>query len=121
MHFFSKVNNHSSESIYILTIVEGRLSFYDSWPQGPCPGMVLEVKIYDSFKKCFYAILLILKQLKQIVGQTSVNIMPLTLGHEVNVIITFISQSSGFASYLCLKLNVIFCDYLDIYISKIIW
>ena len=73
-----------------------------------------------SFKKCFYAILLLLKQLKHIVGQTSVNIMPLTLGHEVNVSMTFISQSSDFASYLCLKLNIIFCDDLEIYISKII-
>ena len=76
------------------------LSFYDAWPQGLCLGMVLVVKIYDSFKKSFYAILLILKQLKQIVGQTSVNIMPLTLGHEVKVRMTFISHSSDFASYL---------------------
>ena len=39
--------NHSSESIHIWTIgtLEGRLSFHDSSPQGPCPGMGLEVKI----------------------------------------------------------------------------
>ena len=39
--------NHSSESIPIWNIgtLEGRLSFHDSWPNGPCPGVGLEVKI----------------------------------------------------------------------------
>ena len=39
--------NHSSESIHIWTIgtLEGRLSFHDSSPQGPCPGVGLEVKL----------------------------------------------------------------------------
>ena len=39
--------NYSSESIPIWTIgtLEGRLSFQDYWPQGPCPGVGLEVKI----------------------------------------------------------------------------
>ena len=41
------LTNHSSESIHIWTIgtLEGRLSFQDSSPQGPCPGVGLEVKI----------------------------------------------------------------------------
>ena len=41
------LTNHSSESIHILTIgtLEGRLSFHDSSPQGPCPGVGLGVKI----------------------------------------------------------------------------
>ena len=41
------LTNHSSESIHIWTIgtLEGRLSFHDSSPQGPCPGVGLEVKI----------------------------------------------------------------------------
>ena len=41
------LTNRSSESIHIWTIgtLEGRLSFPDSSPQGPCPGVGLEVKI----------------------------------------------------------------------------
>ena len=43
------LTNHSSERIHIWTIgtctLEGRLSFHDSSPQGPCPGVGLEVKI----------------------------------------------------------------------------
>ena len=41
------LTNHSSESIHIWTIgtLEGRLSFHDSSPQGPWPGVGLEVKI----------------------------------------------------------------------------
>ena len=41
------LSNHSSESIHIWTIdtLEGRLLFHDSWPQGPCPRVGLEVKI----------------------------------------------------------------------------
>ena len=41
------LTNHSSESIHFWTIgtLEGRLSFHDSSPQGPCPGVGLEVKI----------------------------------------------------------------------------
>ena len=41
------LTNHSSESIHIWTTgtLEGQLSFHDSLPQGPCPGMGLEVKI----------------------------------------------------------------------------
>ena len=41
------LTNHSSESIHIWTIgtLEGLLSFHDSSPQGPCPGVGLEVKI----------------------------------------------------------------------------
>ena len=43
----SYLNSHSSESIYIWTIgtLESRLSLHDSWPQGWCPGVGLEVKI----------------------------------------------------------------------------
>ena len=43
----SYLDSHSSESIHIWTIgtLEGRLSFHDSWPQGWCPGVGLEVKI----------------------------------------------------------------------------
>ena len=43
----SYLDSHSSESIHIWTIgtLEGRLSFHDSWPQGWCPGVRLEVKI----------------------------------------------------------------------------
>ena len=41
------LTNHSSESIHIWTIgtLEGRLSFHDTSPKGPCPGVGLEVKI----------------------------------------------------------------------------
>ena len=41
------LTNHSSESIHIWTIgtLEGRLSFHDSSPQGPCPRVGLEIKI----------------------------------------------------------------------------
>ena len=41
------LTNYSSESIHIwnIGILEGRLSFHDSSPQGPCPGVGLEVKI----------------------------------------------------------------------------
>ena len=41
------LTNHSSESIDIWTIgtLEGRLSFHDPSPQGPCPRVGLEVKI----------------------------------------------------------------------------
>ena len=41
------LTNHSSESIHIWTIgtLEGRFSFHDSSPQGPCPGVGLEIKI----------------------------------------------------------------------------
>ena len=44
---WSYLTNHSSENIHIWTIgtLEGRLSFHDSSPQGPCPGVGLEVKI----------------------------------------------------------------------------
>ena len=39
--------NQSSESIHIwiIGILEGRLSFHDSWSQGPCPRVGLEIKI----------------------------------------------------------------------------
>ena len=41
------LTNHSSECIHIWTIgtLEGWLSFHDSSPQGPCPGVGIEVKI----------------------------------------------------------------------------
>ena len=41
------LTKHSSESIHIWTVgtLEGRLSFHDSSPQGPCHGVGLEVKI----------------------------------------------------------------------------
>ena len=50
------LKNHSSESIHIWTIgtLEGGLSFHDSWPQGPCPRVGLEVKIEDTFKKYLF-------------------------------------------------------------------
>ena len=77
----SYLNSHSSESIHIWTIgtLEGRLSFHDSWPQGWCPGMGLEVKLWDTFKKCFSTFLL-WKQLRQIVCRTSVSLVTLTYG-----------------------------------------
>ena len=91
--------NHSSESIHIWTIGtrEGRLLFHDSWLQGPCPRVGLEVKIFDTFKKCFSTFLL-WKQLMQIVGQTW--LWHWLVGHEVKVIMTYISQSSDLALYL---------------------
>ena len=41
------LSNYLSESIHILTIVtlEGWHSLHDHGPQGPCPGLGLEVKI----------------------------------------------------------------------------
>ena len=41
------LSNYSSESIHIWTIVtlEGWHSLHDHGPQGPCPGVGLEVKI----------------------------------------------------------------------------
>ena len=46
------LTSRSSESIHIWTIdtLEGRLSFHNSSPQGPCPGVGLEI---NTFKKCF--------------------------------------------------------------------
>ena len=76
------LTNHSSESIHIGTIgtLEGRLSFHDSSPKGPCPGVGLEVKIFkDTFKKCFSTFLL-WNQLMQIVGRTWLNLVTWTCG-----------------------------------------
>ena len=75
------LTNHSLESIHIWTIgtLEGRLSFHDSSPQGPCPGVGLEFKIYDTFKKCFSTFLL-WNQLTQIVGGTWLNLETWTCG-----------------------------------------
>ena len=75
----SYLHCHSSESIHFWTIgtLEGRLSFHDSWPQGWCPGVGLEVKVQDTFKKCFSTFLL-WKQLRQIVCRTSVSLVTLT-------------------------------------------
>ena len=75
------LTNHSSESIHIWTIgtLEGRLSFGDSSLQGPCPGVGLEVKIKDTFKKCFSTFLL-WNQLMQIVGLTWLNLVTWTCG-----------------------------------------
>ena len=77
----SYLDSHSSESIYIWTIgtLEGRLLFHDSWPQGWCPGVGLEVKNLDTFKKCFSTFLL-WKQLRQIVCGTLVSLVTLTYG-----------------------------------------
>ena len=49
------LSNYSSESIHIWTIVtlEGWHSLHDHGPQGPCPGVGLEVKIEDTFKSVF--------------------------------------------------------------------
>ena len=49
------LSNYLSESIHIWTIVtlEGWHSFHDPGPQGPCPGVGLEVKIWDTFKSVF--------------------------------------------------------------------
>ena len=78
----SYLDSHSSESIQIWTIgtLEGQLSFHDSWLQGWCPGVGLEVKIYDTFKKCFSTFLLWNQLTRQIVGWTSVSLVTLTYG-----------------------------------------
>ena len=75
------LTNHSSKSIHIWTIgtLEGRPSFHDSSPQGRWPGVGLEVKIYDTFKKCFPTFLL-WNQLMQIVGRTWLNLVTRTCG-----------------------------------------
>ena len=41
------LNNYSSEGIYtwVMGTLEGLLTFHEFWPQGPCPGVGLEVKI----------------------------------------------------------------------------
>ena len=54
-------------------------SVYDSWPEGPCPRVGLEVKNLDTFKKCFSTFLL-WKELMQIVGQTWLNLVTWTCG-----------------------------------------
>ena len=71
----------SSENIHIWTIgtLKGQLSFHDSSPQGPCPGVGLEVKTLDTFKKCFSTFLL-WNQLMQIVGRTWLNLVTWTCG-----------------------------------------
>ena len=75
------LTNHSSESIHIWTIgtLKGQLSFHDSSPQGPCPGVGLEVKTLDTFKKCFSTFML-WNQLMQIVGRTWLNLVTWTCG-----------------------------------------
>ena len=81
------LDNHTSGSIHIWTIgthsyldhrYPGALAFIP-WLLTPCPGVGLEVKIWDTFKKCFSTFLL-WKQLRQIVGQTSVSLVTLTCG-----------------------------------------
>ena len=57
--------------------LEGLLPCHEFWPQGSCHGVGLEVKIYDTFKKCFSTFLL-WKQLMQIVGQTWLSLVTLT-------------------------------------------
>ena len=57
----------------------GSVSFHDSWPQGPCPKVGLEVKIWDTFKKCFSTFLL-WKKLMYTVGQTWLSLVRLTCG-----------------------------------------
>ena len=49
------LSNYSSESIHIWTIVtlEGWHSLHDLGPQGPCPGVGPEVKIWDTLKSVF--------------------------------------------------------------------
>ena len=49
------LSNYLSESIHIWTIVtlEGWHSLLDPRPQGPCPGVGLEVKIEDTLKSAF--------------------------------------------------------------------
>ena len=49
------LSNYLLESIHIWTIVtlEGWHSLHNPGPQGPCPGVGLEVKILDSFKSAF--------------------------------------------------------------------
>ena len=49
------LSNYLSESIHIWTIVtlDGWHSLHNPGPQGPCPGVWLEVKILDSFKSAF--------------------------------------------------------------------
>ena len=48
------LRNQSSESIHIwvMDTLEGLLTFHKFWPQGCCPGVGLEVKIWDTVKKC---------------------------------------------------------------------
>ena len=60
--------------MWTIGTLEGLLSVHDSWPQGPCPRVGLEVKTYDTLKKCFSTFLL-WKQLMQIVGQTWLNLV----------------------------------------------
>ena len=58
----SYLDNHLSESVHIWTgTLESRLSFHESWPQGPCPGLGLEVKIQGTFKKRLTTCLSVIK------------------------------------------------------------
>ena len=76
---FSKVHsNHPSKSVYIWNIVtlEGCLSFHDVQPWGLCPqGGARDQNSRTPLKSDF----LLCKQFMEIVGQTLVNLMTLTM------------------------------------------
>ena len=73
------LTDHSSESIHIWTIgtLEGQLSFHDSSPQGPCPGVGPEVKVKNTFKKHF-STFSVMETALQIVGRTWLNLVTWT-------------------------------------------
>ena len=77
----TQVEYISPESIYIWTIgtLEGRLSFHDSRPQSPCPGMGLEVKTRTLLKSVFLLFLL-WQHFMQIVGRTWLILVTWTCG-----------------------------------------
>ena len=64
--------------IWTIGTLESWLSFRDSWPQGPCHGVVLEVRIWDAIKS--FSTILLWKQLIQIVDQTLLNLATLNYG-----------------------------------------
>ena len=92
------LTNRWSESIHIWNIgtLEGLLPCHEFWPLGSCPGVGLEVKIKDIFKKCFSTFLL-WKQLVQIMETTYADSCS-DMAQPCDI--DYISRFSDFALYL---------------------
>ena len=57
-------------SYLVMGSSESLLTFHKFWPQGPCPGVGLELKVWDTLKSVMLLFLLCLPILKTL-GQTS--------------------------------------------------
>ena len=97
----SKVLYASFSEIHIwasIGTLEGRLSFHDSWPQGPCPRMELEVK--KIF--CFPVMQMIYRDTWSFISKPyNIDLCVMKWRspwpcHEVKVTLTYFSRSSDF-------------------------